>query len=102
MKRKNEMKLSEAILFWMEKNGAKVKIQQIEIQQKWNELMSDSIVKQTKKIELSKNKATIYLTSPLIKTEFSQEKEKIKNALNSQLDGFELDELNFKLSNDFT
>lgn len=79
------MKLSEAFSFWFKSSGTEIKIIEKEVVEKWNLLFGESIANQTKKIELKNNCLIIYLTSSLIKHDFTLRKDKIISALNKTL-----------------
>jgi len=96
MKRKNELSISEALTFWMKSNGIEQKIFETELKNKWKLLMSESIYNQTYKFELIDNKTILYISSPLIKTEFSHQAKKIKIGLNKILEHFQIEELIFR------
>jgi hypothetical protein len=97
MKRKNDMKLSEAFSFWFKSSGIEKKIIEKEVSEKWNLLFGESIANQTRKIELKQNCLIIYLTSSLIKHDFNLRKDKIIHALNETLTRITIVDIEFRV-----
>lgn len=97
MKRKNDMKLSEAFSFWFKSSGIEKKIIEKEVSEKWNLLFGEPITNQTKKIEFKNNCLIIYLTSSLIKHDFTLRKDKILLALNQTLTRISVVDIEFRV-----
>lgn len=72
------------------------KMDEINLQKEWKELMGDAIANKTKSIELRKKVLVIEIESSVLRHELSFAKEKLKESLNKKLKKRVIDEILFR------
>ena len=83
----NEESLKEVIEQLLDTYKLRDRINQVKLQQSWDEIMGEMISKRTEKLFLKDHTLYIYLNSAPLKEELSYGSEKIMRMLNTALEG---------------
>ena len=83
----NEESLKEVIEQLLDTYKLRDRINQVKLQQSWDEIMGEMISKRTEKLLLKDHTLYIYLNSAPLKEELSYDREKIMRMLNTALEG---------------
>ena len=96
MQKSNDLSLKEALELMLKKYKLEQKATETDILHAWIKCMGAFVAGNTVKVEFVKNKATVYLKSAVMRKEFSMEKDKIIEMLNTELGGNILADIEFK------
>jgi predicted nucleic acid-binding Zn ribbon protein len=72
------------------------KMQEIDLQKEWEEMMGETIARKTKSLELRKRLLIIKIESSVLRHELSFAKEKLKESLNTKLKKRVIDDILFR------
>lgn len=96
MQKSNDLSLKEALELMLKKYKLEQKVSETDILKAWIKSMGSFVAGNTTKVEFYKAKAVIYLKSSVMRNEFSMEKEKIIENLNTELKANIITEIEFK------
>ncbi len=96
MQKSNDLTLKEAMELMLKRYKLEQKVTETDILKAWIKSMGAFVSGNTTKVEFYKSKAVIYLKSSVMRKEFSMEKEKIIEMLNTELGDGLLTEIEFK------
>lgn len=96
MQKSNDLTLKEAMELMLKRFKLEQRVAETDILKAWVKSMGAFVAGNTTKVECVKNKATIYLKSSVMRKEFSMEKEKIIDMLNTELGDNILAEIEFR------
>lgn len=93
---RNEYSLKEVIQELIQKFALTNKLQEVKLQEAWYKLVGQIIAKQTEKITFKEGVLVIYLSSSVLKEEFSFAKSKIIRKLNNAVNEELVKEIQFR------
>lgn len=82
MRRSNEQTLKEVISEVLQQNHMKHKLAEVDVINKWEEIVGTLIARQTEKIYISKGKLFLHITSPALRNELNYSRSKIVQVVN--------------------
>jgi len=96
MQKSNDLSLKEALDLMLKKYKLEQKVSETDILKAWIKSMGAFVAGNTTKVEFYKSKATFFLKSSVMRNEFSMEKEKIIENLNTELGSTIITEVEFR------
>jgi len=96
MQKSNDLSLKEALELMLKGYKLEQKATETDLLHAWIKLMGSFVAGNTSKVELVKNRATVYLKSAVMKNEFSMRKQELIEALNTELGENVVNDLDFK------
>jgi len=96
MQKSNDVSLKEALELMLKRYKLEQKATETDLLHVWIKIMGSFVGGNTVKVELVKNKATVYLKSAVMKNEFSMQKQDLIEALNTEMGESVVQELDFK------
>ncbi len=87
--------LQEVLKVWMKNSGKENLFNELQIKEKWSELLGENIQEKTKAINwvAEDQLLLIKVTDALLRNELSYAKESIKEKLNNQLRGIQIEKI---------